>query len=147
MSACEAECGRDAKEGRRTCGAVPCAMKIAAAVMSGEASARVVCESPADETPEGSRYDDLTEGLFEQLDARAMFVVVLDGVRGSDFSLQVRAGKTEAELWTRRLLGQVRRVAARCERALDGPYSVPNDVTEFDLVPQSEANTPAAEQR
>jgi hypothetical protein len=140
MSECEAGCGSETKEGRRTCGSVLCAMKIAMGFVTDETGAHVAYDAakPADSEEGGERYDDEAEALIAKLDARAMFLLVLDGDRGSDFSIRLRAATPQLELWTRRLLNQVRRVAARCERALDAQYDVPDACDDGELVPQAE---------
>jgi hypothetical protein len=105
MAACEAGCGREAVDGRPTCGGEACGPGL---------------------------YDSLVEALLNELDAQAVFVVVLNGSKGSDCSLQFKARDAEhAELWGRRMVSQARIALEQIDQELnDASNLVPTRPTE-----------------
>ena len=71
-------------------------------------------------TDEASVYDEETSALLHEVQARCVFVVVLNGIKGSDCSLQFMARNAEdAELWGRRMVSQARRALDDIEQELN----------------------------
>jgi hypothetical protein len=78
-------------------------------------------------------YDLAGELILRGTHASAVFVLVLAGELGSDYSLHINAGNAyDAELWTRRVVSQLQRIARGIDGTMDSTFAAQQEIEDDD---------------
>lgn len=125
MSKCAADgCERDAVDGKETCGTLECAVRVGLELFGPDIGATERTHVRIGSKQGDGAYDAFGEAIMRDTEASAVFVLVMDGKDGGDYSLHIDAPDAfGAELWARRTVSHLRRLTGRLDISMDAAFT------------------------